>query len=273
MLTGQCRDGWECKLRENCPAFRAEQTKLEALTSFSPEWLRLVSELKALVCNKEAKGVCCKITGGESSLFLHDMDSLSFSGRCEEGWRCKQREHCPEFKEEQTKLDALPSFSSQWLEILSKLKDLECNVLDGQLHRWDRLAFFRDLIPGPTNHESGQFYIPIVELFSKEGRSDLAILRLAFSVNRSEETWIPFTAQVQEHPDYKKGAPLKHLNLAIEEPKPGDTAITAVSFATLLIMVAKNIFKGWGLTRYNKSPGSPLRSLKLTVTKVFSCFD
>ena len=35
---------------------------------------------------------------------------------------------------------------------------------------------------------------------------------------------------MQEHPDYEKGAPLKHLNLAIEEPKPGDIAVTAVSF-------------------------------------------
>ena len=34
---------------------------------------------------------------------------------------------------------------------------------------------------------------------------------------------------MQEHPDYDKGAPLKHLDLAIEEPKPGDTAVTAVS--------------------------------------------
>ena len=33
---------------------------------------------------------------------------------------------------------------------------------------------------------------------------------------------------MQEHPDYEKGAPLKHLNLAIEEPKPGDKAVTAV---------------------------------------------
>ena len=31
----------------------------------------------------------------------------------------------------------------------------------------------------------------------------------------------------------------------------------------------KNIFKGWGLTGYNEWPGSPLRSLEMTVTQVF----
>ena len=54
--------------------------------------------------------------------------------------------------------------------------------MDNCIDETDCLAFFRDLIPGRTNHERGQFYIPIVELFSKEGRSDLAILKLAFSV-------------------------------------------------------------------------------------------
>ena len=81
VLTGQCQEGWECKLREKCPAFQAEQTKLEALTSFSLEWLKLVSELKGLVCDKEAKGVCCKmpvrVAGGKLK-FCKNVKSLSF---------------------------------------------------------------------------------------------------------------------------------------------------------------------------------------------------
>ena len=32
---------------------------------------------------------------------------------------------------------------------------------------------------------------------------------------------------MQQHPDYNMGVPLKHINLAIEEPKPGDLAVTA----------------------------------------------
>ena len=128
MFSGRCQEGWECKSRENCPAFKAEQKKLEGLTSFSREWLKLVSELKELVCNKEAKKVCYKMpsnTGGLTG--WGPAYSLFFSGECKEGWRCKRRENCPEFKSEQTKLDSLPSFSSEWLELLSKLKNLECN--------------------------------------------------------------------------------------------------------------------------------------------------
>ena len=72
---------------------------------------------------------------------------------------------------------------------------------------------------------------------------------------------------MHEHLDYKKGPPLKHLNIAIEEPKPGDVAVTAVS---IFFPIATNISKGWGLTGYNQSPGSPLRSVRLTVTQVIS---
>ena len=81
--------------------------------------------------------------------------------------------------------------------------------------------------------------------------------------------FLPNTTQVKEHPDYKKGPPLKHLNIGIEKPKPGDVAVTAVSIF-LGFPIAKNISKGWGLTGYNQSPGSPLRSVRLTVTQVFS---
>ena len=47
-------------------------------------------------------------------------------GGCEKGWVCKPREGCPSFKEEQAKLDSLTSFSTEWFELLSELKGLEC---------------------------------------------------------------------------------------------------------------------------------------------------
>ena len=47
-------------------------------------------------------------------------------GGCEEGWICKPREGCPSFKEDQAKLDSLTSFSTEWFELLSELKGLEC---------------------------------------------------------------------------------------------------------------------------------------------------
>ena len=82
MFSGRCQEGWECKSRENCPAFKAEQKKLEGLTSLSPEWLKLVSELKELVCNKEAKKVCCKSnTGGLTGEVLPTHSSSQVNAR------------------------------------------------------------------------------------------------------------------------------------------------------------------------------------------------
>ena len=82
----------------------------------------------------------------------------------------------------------------------------------------DCLAYFRDLKTGRTNHEKGQFTIPIVEVFVKAGVSDLAVVMLKH--------------KVEEHPDYKLGVPLQPIRLAAENPKPGDEVLTG----------------GWGLT-------------------------
>ena len=61
MLTdGECQEGWKCRSREDCPEFQAEQESLKSLISYSAEWLKLVSKLRNLVCNKEEKRVCCK---------------------------------------------------------------------------------------------------------------------------------------------------------------------------------------------------------------------
>ena len=60
---GECEEGWVCKSREECPAFKEEQAKLDALTSFSPEWTALLAELNQLECKTEENGVCCKTKG------------------------------------------------------------------------------------------------------------------------------------------------------------------------------------------------------------------
>ena len=65
---GGCEEGWLCKPREECPAFKEEQAKLDALTSFSSEWLALYSELKGLECKGAENGVCCKADGKLSDL-------------------------------------------------------------------------------------------------------------------------------------------------------------------------------------------------------------
>ena len=60
---GECEEGWVCKPREECPAFKEEQAKLDTLTSFSPEWTALLTKLNQLECKTEENGVCCKTKG------------------------------------------------------------------------------------------------------------------------------------------------------------------------------------------------------------------
>ena len=60
---GGCEEGWLCKSREECPAFKEEQAKLDTLTSFSPEWTALLSKLNQLECKTEENGVCCNTKG------------------------------------------------------------------------------------------------------------------------------------------------------------------------------------------------------------------
>ena len=47
----------------------------------------------------------------------------------------------------------------------------------------DCFAYFRDLVHGPANYEKGEFWVPLVDMYAKEGRSDLAIVKLAYPVN------------------------------------------------------------------------------------------
>ena len=60
---GECEEGWHCKSREECPSFKEEQAKLDALTSFSSEWTALLTKLNQLECKTEENGVCCKTKG------------------------------------------------------------------------------------------------------------------------------------------------------------------------------------------------------------------
>ena len=59
-VAGDCKAGWHCKQRQECPAFQEEHSKLDALTTLSPGWLALVAKLKDLSCDGKENGVCCK---------------------------------------------------------------------------------------------------------------------------------------------------------------------------------------------------------------------
>ena len=169
---GECEEGWRCKHRENCPDFKEEQAKLEALPSFSSQWLQLLSKLKGLECKKKENGVCCRTQ--------YKIVNRNIVKRVEE-FPFMARIHIKTGFGTSAFCGATLIHSTL---LLTAKHCIEPYWTDNCIDETDCLAFFRDLIPGRTNHELGQFYIPIVELFSKEGRSDLAILRLAFSVIR-----------------------------------------------------------------------------------------
>ena len=94
---------------------------------------------------------------------------------------------------------------------------------------------------GRDNHEKGQFYIPIVDIFERPGRSDLAVVKLKH--------------QIEEHEDYGLGAKLFLITLAREPPKSGKVIISP----TLMLHSAH--FKNEGVS-------SELRSLNFTITTV-----
>ena len=60
---------------------------------------------------------------------------------------------------------------------------VEPTFYDWCIDETDCFAFFRDLIHGPANYEQGEFWVPFVDIFVKEGTSDLAIVKLAYPVN------------------------------------------------------------------------------------------
>ena len=65
IFSGECKEGFQCKLKEKCPAFKEQQSKLKSLTLLSPEWEGLVSKMKDLKCSSsENDSVCCETNGG-----------------------------------------------------------------------------------------------------------------------------------------------------------------------------------------------------------------
>ena len=76
IAAGECEEGWLCKPGKECPAFKEEQAKLDALTSFSPEWTALLTKLKQLECKTERNGICCK-TKGKSGDITDDSASYA----------------------------------------------------------------------------------------------------------------------------------------------------------------------------------------------------
>ena len=96
------------------------------------------------------------------------------------------------------------------------------NFWDQCINERDCVAHFRDLkVSGWANHEIGQFYIPIVDIFERKGVSDLLVVKLKH--------------RVEEHEDYSLGVPLKPIKLAKEAPKAGEVKSTLSLYDLVLL--------------------------------------
>ena len=183
-----------------------------------------INKAKELVCNKAEKGVCCResfeLVNGN---IVRNVEDFPYIARI-------------------IVKNGFASYSSCGATLISRqflltAKHCLTKFNDECINERDCIAWFRDLATGRTNHEPGQFFIPITEVFFREGiRSDLAVVMLKY--------------KVEEHPDYHLGPPLHPIRIASENPKYGDKVLTA----------------GWGLTGYNEGLSNELRSLELTVT-------
>ena len=134
------------------------------------ERAKLASKLKDLECNMDADGVCCRteyeIVGGTPVTRVEDFPYIARIN-FKIGWA--SRGFC----------GATLIHSRLLLTAKHCIADF---FYEYCIEESDCYADFRDLVPGPTNHERGEFTVPLVELFEKEGISDLAIVKLAFAV-------------------------------------------------------------------------------------------
>ena len=152
-----------------------EKTKLETLPFFSPQWGSLAKDLLGRECSEETDGVCCRtefeIVGGT---VVEQVEDFPFVARIVFKTSFSTRGFCgaslihPRLL--LTAKHCVGPFFWEWC-----LDETDC------------YAYFRDLVPGRTNFEKGEFTIPLVDMFEKEGTSDLAIVKLAFAVSRIKE--------------------------------------------------------------------------------------
>ena len=224
---GVCEPGFNCKSERHCGRYLDLKDRLDRIneTEWSDYHRGLATQVEELICNRAENGVCCKenveLTNGN---IVRSVEDLPFIARLTIKTGYGTYAICgASLIDSQHLVTAKHCLETFWEECIEET---------------DCVAFFRDLAVGPTNHEAGQFQIAITDIFEKEGRSDLAVVKLKH--------------KVEEHKDYKLGTPLQTIKLASEEPQPGEKALTA----------------GWGITGYNEDLSKELRSLELTVTEV-----
>ena len=205
---GSCEKGWECRKERHCDPYLDQKDRLERLEKahqqagdehLGAEHQKLSDQLKQLVCNKEEEGVCCEeqleIANGN---IVEKVEQMPYIVRLYLKTSYSEHSIC-----------GASLISSQFLV---SAKHCFLDFWDWCNDPSDCTAHFRDLKPGRDNYERGEFSIPIVDVFEREGVSDLAVVMLKH--------------KVEEHPEYKLGVPLQPIRLATENPKTGDEVLT-----------------------------------------------
>ena len=195
---GDCEQGFVCKPSTDCPFYEERKELLASLrkSGRGVEYDTLLASLKDLVCNKANRGVCClehfELVNGQ---IVESVEEMPFMARL----RLK---------------DTFGSFSICGATVISSqfllsAKHCFANFWDECIYDRDCVAYFRDFkVSGWDDHEIGQFYIPIVDIFERKGISDLVLVKLKH--------------KIEEHEDYSLGVPIKPIKLAKEAPKAGE---------------------------------------------------
>ena len=202
---GDCEESFVCRKQSHCPIFLEKKAHLDFLKKGGggAEYETLLAALKDMVCNKAKRGVCCRerfeLVNGN---IVESVEEMPFIVRL----RIKT---------------GFGSWSTCGASIIAShflLGAKHCLLpyfWDQCVNERDCVAHFRDFkVSGLADHEMGQFYIPIVDIFERKGISDLVVVKLKH--------------RVEEHEDYRLSVPLKPIQLAKEAPKTGEVTFYVV---------------------------------------------
>ena len=143
------------------------------MTQWTDYHKNLATLVEELICNKAENGVYCKedveLTNGN---IVRTNEDIPFMARLTIKTGFADYSIC-----------GAALIRSQYLITAKHCLD---TFWDECIDETDCVAHFRDLAVGPTNHEAGQFYITITDVFDKQGRSDLAVVKLKHKVEEHE---------------------------------------------------------------------------------------
>ena len=158
---GVCKEGWHCKKQRHCGPFLDRKDRVERLRKIYQEgedeevgaqFEKQLGRLEELVCNKAEQGVCCKqsfeVVNGN---VVRNVEDFPYIARLSIKNGFASHSLC-----------GASLISSQFL---LSAKHCLTKFYDQCIDEKDCVAHFRDLIIGRANHERGQFYIPITEVF------------------------------------------------------------------------------------------------------------